>query len=332
MLWRGDMARKEKKRMFVMNSAINNCNTQCWKADIRKSVLFYNDWFLNFAPKTYIGARNSAIDMVERAFQQTDYFRNITPATLEDSPAILSILRMATTPPLARDRLAGLADAPKALIKSLEEGKIPAKHKDAIGRVVDIVARLLDKDMMTWIGGQGKPRHDELLVAKAIIGDRVCGSLSDPLIRNAQERRQLEAISKFLDGHGYRQTRPSEIRDVKSMMPGTYAYRLNVPVLVGTRTKVNIPVDVVIKRRDPSHGELPVFVECKSAGDFTNTNKRRKEEAAKISQLRGRFGEEVKFILFLCGYFDSGYLGYEAAEGIDWVWEHRIADLEKIGV
>jgi len=31
------------------------------------------------------------------------------------------------------------------------------------------------------------------------------------------------------------------------------------------------------------------------------------------------------------GYFDSGYLGYEAAEGIDWVWEHRIDDLELFG-
>ncbi len=36
--------------------------------------------------------------------------------------------------------------------------------------------------------------------------------------------------------------------------------------------------------------------------------------------------------LFLCGYFDSGYLGYEAAEGIDWVWEHRIDDLAKFGL
>ena len=34
----------------------------------------------------------------------------------------------------------------------------------------------------------------------------------------------------------------------------------------------------------------------------------------------------------LCGYFDSGYLGYEAAEGIDWVWEHRIGDLEEFGL
>ena len=28
--------------------------------------------------------------------------------------------------------------------------------------------------------------------------------------------------------------------------------------------------------------------------------------------------------------FCSGYLGYEAAEGIDWVWEHRIDDFSKL--
>jgi type II restriction enzyme len=28
----------------------------------------------------------------------------------------------------------------------------------------------------------------------------------------------------------------------------------------------------------------------------------------------------------------GGYLGYEAAEGIDWVWEHRIDDLAEFGV
>ena len=36
--------------------------------------------------------------------------------------------------------------------------------------------------------------------------------------------------------------------------------------------------------------------------------------------------------LYLCGYFDSGYLGYEVAEGIDWIWEHRINDLEQLGI
>jgi hypothetical protein len=74
------------------------------------------------------------------------------------------------------------------------------------------------------------------------------------------------------------------------------------------------------------------MVEAKSAGDFTNTNKRRKEEAKKFSQLRSTCGEDVCYIVFLCGYFDSGYLGYEAADGIDWVWEHRIEDLEQLGI
>jgi hypothetical protein len=78
--------------------------------------------------------------------------------------------------------------------------------------------------------------------------------------------------------------------------------------------------------------QMKGFIEAKSAGDFTNTNKRRKEEAQKMNQLRDTYGENVRYLLFLCGYFDSGYLGYEAAEGIDWVWEHRIEDLEEFGV
>ena len=93
-----------------------------------------------------------------------------------------------------------------------------------------------------------------------------------------------------------------------------------------------MPIDVVIKRKNAKADELPVLIECKSAGDFTNTNKRRKEEAAKIEQLRNTYSKDVEFILFLCGYFDSGYLGYEAAEGIDWIWEHRIEDLKQAGI
>jgi type II restriction enzyme len=107
---------------------------------------------------------------------------------------------------------------------------------------------------------------------------------------------------------------------------------MNVPVkLEGGVKSVNIPIDAVINPR-ANKRSFPIFFEAKSAGDFTNTNKRRKEEAAKMSQLRSTYGNKVQFNLFLCGYFDSGYLGYEAAEGIDWVWEHRIDDLAKFGI
>ena len=89
---------------------------------------------------------------------------------------------------------------------------------------------------------------------------------------------------------------------------------------------------MVIQPKVVRTGRLPILIEAKSAGDFTNVNKRRKEEAAKMHQLRKTYGEQVEFILFLCGYFDSGYLGYEAAEGIDWIWEHRLDDLAQLGI
>jgi len=95
---------------------------------------------------------------------------------------------------------------------------------------------------------------------------------------------------------------------------------------------VKIPIDAVIQPKAAKPPHLPILIEAKSAGDFTNVNKRRKEEAIKINYLEATYGKDVAFVLFLCGYFDAAYLGYEAAEGIDWVWEHRIQDLDQLGI
>jgi hypothetical protein len=89
---------------------------------------------------------------------------------------------------------------------------------------------------------------------------------------------------------------------------------MNVPTNLEDGKKVNIPIDVTIMPKDAKPSDLPLFLEAKSAGDFTNVNKRRKEEAMKMALLRRTHGMAVRFNLFLCGYFDSGYLGYEAAE------------------
>jgi type II restriction enzyme len=118
------------------------------------------------------------------------------------------------------------------------------------------------------------------------------------------------------------------------MEPGTFTFRLNVKVR-NSQTEgktVNIPVDAVIQPKAAKLPHLPILIEAKSAGDSTNVNKRRKEEAVKMAQLKAAYGEHVVFVLFLCGYFDAAYLGYEAAEGIDWIWEHRMEDLDQLGL
>ena len=312
---------------------INNLDPRRWKEDTRRSVLFYNDWFIKFAPSAYVGARLATIDHVADIFMKTSYLRTVTADLLKKNPEMLSILRMATTPPLARDRLAGLADVPSTFLKTLEGGRVSARHSSSLGRVVDVINALLDKDLMPWLDGGKAPGRTDLLVAKAIIGDRACGAAADPIIKNAQERRQLLTIEKFLEGRSYRLVKSRDITSVQSMPPGTYAYHQNLPAKVGSGSrKANISVDVVVQRKDAKKGDFPLLVECKSAGDFVNPNKRRKEEAAKMGQLTATYGKKIRYILFLCGYFDTAYLGYEAAEGIDWVWEHRVADLEKAGV
>jgi uncharacterized membrane protein len=88
----------------------------------------------------------------------------------------------------------------------------------------------------------------------------------------------------------------------------------------------------VVQPKKLRRSRLPVLFELKSAGDFANVNKRRKEEAKKMSQLKAALGSAVEYVLMLCGYFNAGYLGYEAAEGIDWVWEHRLTDLDGLGL
>lgn len=317
--------------------SINKNKTERWKADVQKSVLFYNEWFLNFAPDTYVDARKKAIDKVENAFQKTECFNRLSIDMLKTAPEAITILRLATTPPLARDRLIGLADINSNLIEKMEKGKFPPRmnQKDidnSLARIIDIINRLIDKDIMPWLEGKRYPHEMDRLLATHVIGDRVCGSVSDPVIRNEQERRQLKSIKDYLDQKGYTFVDSNDVDDFMMMEAGTYSYHLNVLAKRRDGKDVNMPIDVVIRRKDAKADELPVLIECKSAGDFTNTNKRRKEEAIKIEQLKLKYGNKVEFILFLCGYFDSSYLGYEAGEGIDWIWEHRIEDFNKAGI
>jgi hypothetical protein len=214
-----------------------------------------------------------------------------------------------------------------------KESRVPRDFEgvdQALAKIGDLIRRLADEDIFPWLQSGKVPDTAEVLRASTIVADRLCGAASDPIIRNSQEQRQLELISGWLGKRGYHKS--GEGLKFNQIQPGTYAIHLNIPVSLNEQKRVNIPVDVAIKPKGSKESDLPILIEAKSAGDFTNTNKRRKEEATKIAQLKKNYGSRVRYALFLCGYFDTGYLGYEAAEGIDWIWEHRIDDLSMLGV
>jgi len=315
--------------------AVNLDKPNLWKADIAQSVDMYNDWFLKFAPKAFRETRVQTTKEVEDTLKVTKNHTHIDPLVLRLHPEVLPALRMSTCPPLAVDRLIGLAGVPNSLVKRIEnEKKLPVHLKETaldaeLRKIGDIIERMADPDIFVWLNRSQPATRTEIHRAATIVADRLCGSVANPIIRNAQEKRQLAAIKSWLETRHYRQLATGDGTKFDAMPAGTFSFRMNVPIKLESGKQVNIPIDAVIVNKTAKARDLPVFFEAKSAGDFTNVNKRRKEEAVKMTQLRQTYGKRVRFNLFLCGYFDSGYLGYEAAEGIDWVWEHRIDDLAK---
>lgn len=310
-----------------------------WKADIARSVDMYNDWFMKFAPKAFRDTRIQTTKDVEATLRATENMANVKPEILRKHPEILPTLRMSTCPPLAVDRLIGLAGVSPSMVKRMEdEKKLPVRMPAAtleleLEKIGTIIEKMADPDIFVWLGRAAPPTETEIHRAATIVADRLCGSVANPIIRNAQEKRQLAAIKAWLEARGYRQLPAGDSTRFDAMPPGTFSFRMNVPVkLEGGVKTINIPVDAVIMPKTAEAGQFPIFIEAKSAGDFTNPNKRRKEEAVKMMLLRSNYGDAVNFNLFLCGYFDGGYLGFEASEGIDWVWEHRIDDLAEFGL
>lgn len=319
--------------------AVNRDKPDRWKKDISLSVDLYNDWFMKFAPKAFRETRVRTTKDVEETLKATDNLTNIRPEILRQNPGVLPTLRMSTCPPIAKDRLIGLAKVPQSMVTRMEEGKLPVRlsgeQLDAelvkIGRIIE---KMADEDIFTWLKQEDPPTEEEVHRAATIVADRLCGATANPIIRNAQEARQLKLIGEWLGGRGYKPIPPGSGVKFDEMPQGTYAFHINVPARFEENGEgtVNISIDVAVMRKSSVEDDLPLLIEAKSAGDFTNVNKRRKEEAMKIGLLRRTYGDRVNYLLFLCGYFDSGYLGYEAAEGIDWVWEHRIGDLADFGL
>jgi hypothetical protein len=211
---------------------------------------------------------------------------------------------------------------------------VPEELKRHLRRLTRILARMLDVDIFPWLEEKRRPTKEERYRSSTIVADRLCGAIADPIVRNAQEKRQLTLIEEHLAERGYKLKAHPPATPLTQMQPGTFCFRLNVLVRPSKAEakSVKIPIDAVIQPKKAKLPHLPVLIEAKSAGDFTNVNKRRKEEATKINQLQATYGERVVFVLFLCGYFDAAYLGYEAAEGIDWIWEHRAEDFAQLGL
>lgn len=296
-----------------------------WQDDIDRSVAEYDDWYLRESPRMFADARGRAVVEVEEAMRTTDNFRRFDPSTLMARPGALFVARMSVSPPMARDRFIGFSATNKSLVTAMErDGVIPAKTRRLhlqLQAMCDFLRPLMDPGIFCWLEDARTPTVEEHDKALLVIGERLATAFYLPALRNAQEARQKELLRAYLEDEGFEESLGVPLE----MPPGTFGFGRNVQVIQGDGKPQNLPVDCVVS---PLDAELPlVCVELKSAGDFTNVNKRRKEESDKHNALNRAYGDRVVFLLQLFGYFGHPYLGFEAAAGIDWAWDHRLSDL-----
>jgi type II restriction enzyme len=289
-----------------------------WKTDIRLSVNMYNDWFMNFAPEAFKKTRIKTMEEVIDTLSKTSYLKDISPEIIKRFPEILPTLRMSTCPPLAIDRLIGLSNVSSNLVKTIEaKKKLPNRMKlqyvtNDLNKICEVIKKLLDKDIFPWLPDQAKLNDEDVKRSSTIIADRLCGSITNPIIRNAQEKRQLNSIEKWLKANSYKKIEEKSEIAFNELIPGTFAYHYNIQVKLGTTNSfINMPIDVVIKPKNKNKKLL--LIETKSAGDFTNVNKRRKEEAQKMSQIKETYanqqprGRAARYVV-LTRYLYSGLI------------------------
>ena len=217
---------------------VNLDKPHLWNADMLRSVDLYNDWFMAFAPQTYRETRVRTTEAVENALVRTADLSDISLEVLITDPGVLPMLRMTTAPPLARDRLIGLAGVSKNLVKNMEHPerpRIPPRMPRAtlaagFQRIGEVIERLADREIFPWLKDNRPPTQEERHRASTIVADRLCGAQSDPLIRNAQEAWQLGKIQEWLGVRGY--TLAAAGTRFGAMTPGTFAFRLNAEGLL----------------------------------------------------------------------------------------------------
>jgi hypothetical protein len=77
---------------------------------------------------------------------------------------------------------------------SLEDGRLPKKMSKPdlnanLILLVNTLRQLLDTDLIPWLASPHVVNAHERDRAASVIADRLCGAMSDPIIRNAQEER-----------------------------------------------------------------------------------------------------------------------------------------------
>ncbi len=250
--------------------------------------------------------------------------------TLTREPSSLKVLRALTKRDVGISQFATFTGFGGEVIKKIENGKLGSP--DFIYQASQLIEIELDRALVPWLSEARQPSEEEVARSVLISADRILRRITSTELRYQHEPRQLEKLENFLKDEGFVEQKFSTlVNPLHDVRAGSYAFRMNVNGMTSEGLILKQNVDVLIKPLGVGLESLPIFMEAKSMTDEVNPNKRQKEEAQKLNNLKRMWeassGQKVIYVLLIGGTVPRRYLQVEAGSGIDWVWEHRVSDL-----
>ncbi len=152
-------------------------------------------------------------------------------------------------------------------------------------------------------------------------------------VHQAQVHWYLGLIHSWLADHGYDHLDGSRFTSLPDVPAGTFATGVKASIQLSCGSHRDwMQAGVVVKPKQPASDSPPIIVLTALFASFGESFRRRKTDVNRISKFRLAYGEGVPIVLALWGYIDAGYLGCQAAEGIDWIWAHRLSDFTEYGL
>jgi hypothetical protein len=215
-----------------------------WKSDLTLAANHYNNWFKQSCPRVFRDSRTNANEFVNRLFLKSKNLTQLDWKVLKQSPELIRVLRLMCSPPIANDRLAVLSGISSASLKTMQDkNKIPTSITDeSLIKIMKQILELLDSHVFDWVSSKELPNSSTLDISRAIILDRLSLSISDPRIRNMQERRQEDLLAPFLIRNGYNDVSNGNVEPL-AMEQYTFQFRKVIKGSHEGGKSSNVPVD-----------------------------------------------------------------------------------------
>jgi len=270
------------------------------------------------------------IETSTRLILENIFTQKSLESVISKNPEALKVLRSLTRRDIGTSQMATFLNVTTNVLESFEAG-LKVSEGLALG-AENILLKELDQGISGWILEGREPSIEEFNRTLWISSDRILRRSTSTSLRYKHEPRQLEKLENYLNSKGLKKIDGASIKDPRYGMPmGTYSFRVSIQGMTSDGLILMQTVDALIKPFSNSDSLLPIFLEAKSMTDEVNPNKRQKEEAQKVESAKRRWqleNERLNFVLLLGGTVPKRYLQVEAGSDLDWIWEHRVEDLD----